>query len=564
MPRNPARSEGIIFSNFEFSSPEILYLQSICLEYGLGRSISHQNSLKQLQHAFEMSQSQSSSSQLCALILCELGYEYLLGARVPLNERKAYECFFKGHTLDPDQPALSNNLGYCLLNGIGVVADPVKASELFLRSALQGNINSQHNFGYCLQHIGKSLVMKCEENSPLYWFRLSADSGSSDSQFRLGYCYQYGLEGLPINISEAVRFYTQSANQYNSFGQYCLASCHQRHLVHRHYTKSLQEDGEKTAFNLYLASACQGNPYGLHGLGQCFQHGIGVKRNIIEANRIYSLVNNSHKVVPMGDAANFLNLSPPHLCYHNHLICHPTYHTLSSSRYPNLVLKTHQPHYLWEIVCQFGYVPYVNILQESAKKGCLISAGFLLHLYLEDIQSSDETTLELMESRPQIVEELSSWLALLGENSKEHRVTSPQFIAYSYLKSYLISASQDGVDIQHLECLYPIPLPKFLHQFSEEYQLTLSNLDDSSPAHYDYCLYLLLKTPQEPSIPELFLKLRKSAYLPSRALVAICFYHGVQGYEKNLTMALEYGEICSLYGMKRIIEYGIISDPKKE
>jgi TPR repeat protein len=584
-------------------SPEVFYLQAIFSEYGLGVPINRLKSLSFLRNSLNQSLALAQSLPpsfltLSASAYCDLGYEYLFGSRVNANPTKAFEFFTQGLTLDPDHSALATNLAYCYLNGLGVDRNPSKAFELYLRGALQGNPSSQHNVGYCLQYqvvcggdFDKTLL-DGEKKSSIYWYRISSDSGSSYGQFRLGYCYQYGLEGLTKDMTQAMKYYHMSANHGNSFGQYCLAYCHHQHLIpNSHYTKTLKKEIEKKAFDLYLDSSCQGNPYGLHGLGQCFQHGIGVKKNITESNRIYSLIHRLQETMMMSSSQNQnhdLNdnsSSHPHLYYPQQLVCHTSYHPLSSSQFPDYSLLTiHRPHYLWEVIGQFGYQPFYSLLVDYSDRGCLLSSGFLLQLLHLDFFAfvptfSDETTLqkyhELTEQIPVIISEFTSLQTLQSEDEINDDSSKPFSLlslssnpkmTTTYLIHYLTSLTHP-----------PPPLPASvatqrhprhphpsLHQLShEELQLfstttssssSSSQLDIFPPALFDFCLQHFSSQNsdacEDVPITEYFQRLPSSPYLPARLLAGACFMKGLYGYEKNRVVTEDYSVLCQRYGVK--------------
>jgi TPR repeat protein len=581
--------------NYQMVSPnlgdsaEVSYLQGICSEYGIGAPINRLKSLEFLRSCLNQSLTQHSPPHslltLSASAYCDLGYEYLFGSRVNSNPTKAFEFFTQGLTLDPDHSALANNLAYCYLNGFGVNPNPSRAFELYLRAALQGNPSSQHNVGYCLQYQvcgGDSKpAMVGEQNSSIYWYRISSEAGSSYGQFRLGYCYQYGLEGLPKDLTKAMRYYSLSANRGNSFGQYSLAYCqHQLLIPNSHYTKTLKEDIEKKSFNLYLDSACQGNLYGLHGLGQCFQHGIGVKKNVIESNRIYSLTHRSQKTLP---SSQNQNQDFPHLTYPEQLVCHPSYHPLSSVQFPHYsLLTTHRPHHLWEVISQFGYAPFYSLLVDYSDRGCRLSSGFLLQLLHLDFYSfipsfTDDRTLQkcrqLSEQLPAIISEFSSWQILHSEEettdvgpadgvpkpfSSLLSLSSNPKMTITYLFRYLSSLQMKLETTPSSStmtlCHFILSLShEELQSFTFPSSSSLSQLEIYPPALFDYCVHVLsnsLEASDDIPIADYLRRLRSSPYLPARTVAGVFFMKGSHGYEMNLTIARDYFEMSACYGVR--------------
>jgi TPR repeat protein len=636
------------------SSCEILYLQSICSEYGLGLPINKLKSFSSLKAAaatisaihIPQAGEANPSSLLLASLFCDLGYFFLFGIKTKSSSSKlASDYFMKGFSLssisdhDHDHTtttttttaALLNNLGFCYLYGYGVEKDSKKAYELYLQGALHGDINCQHNVGYCLQyHLldhdeddshhtiqeGEQLssTFSSYSSSAIYWYQLAADAGSSYGQFRLGYCYQHGLEGLTTNLTTAIHFYTLSANQQNSFGQYFLASCHQHLLVPppspshgHHHTRAMQQESELKAYGLYLDSACQGNPYGLHGLAQCYQHGIGVERNLNEAQRIYSLFSSSAPLPSLLSPSSItadptihasstnpkfghhpLISSGPHHYYHEHLICHLSYQTISttlpfshSSHYS--LLNTHNPHHLFEVVCQFGYQPYYSLLTEYSQRGCNLSSAYLLCILYQNFfeflpPANDEKHSLDYQQRcqqiPSILSELSSWMTLLAEEEGEGEAkeeghggqhlplsltawSSPSNHKVLYLISFLSTLQKHPAPRldSFLSAFHP-DLPSHGDgriPFSTLSTHTLQPFTSFPPALHDFHLPLFFASSpassQSPPPPDLH-ALGQSTYLPSRYLIACCHLYGFYGFEKNITLANESFTLCLSYGMR--------------
>ena len=107
-----------------------------------------------------------------------------------------------------------------------------------------------------------------------------AEQGHASAQSNLGYLYENGL-GVPIDLSEAMRWYRQSAEQGNSYSQTRLGYLFERGLgVPRNDTLAAQ---------WFAKSAEAGDEQGQSWLASMYRDGRGVTRNYKEAEKWFSL-----------------------------------------------------------------------------------------------------------------------------------------------------------------------------------------------------------------------------------------------------------------------------------
>ncbi len=110
-------------------------------------------------------------------------------------------------------------------------------------------------------------------------FTEAAEQGNVHAQYILGVCYSYG-QGAPQDDARAVRFFTMAADNGYSSAQYDLAGC--------------LEEGRggdrnpRKAFKLYKQVAEQGNRYAETALARCYYKGFGVLRSYSRAAIWYS------------------------------------------------------------------------------------------------------------------------------------------------------------------------------------------------------------------------------------------------------------------------------------
>lgn len=307
-----------------------------------------------------------------------LGMCYLNGTEE--DKQKAFSCFEKAAEYDE---RAKNSLGHCFQYGIGTDRDENKAVKLFKEAADLGYTEAQFNYAYC-RYMGNGSQPKDEAEAGEY-FRKSAESIAA-SEFFVGFYYYYGLGGMENDKSKAVEYFINAAkenfapaqymlgiiyeqgetteknddkaleyysaaaeNGYDE-AQFALASLYCRRREHQNAIKwltaaakqgsvivsqySLLEYREKytdvppeddfDAFKALKNAAKQGNAEAENYLGMCYEKGVGTKRDLQEAYRLYSSAADANN--PMGqynlarcydenselsaDVSLFLNIDP--------------------------------------------------------------------------------------------------------------------------------------------------------------------------------------------------------------------------------------------------------------
>lgn len=136
----------------------------------------------------------------------------------------------------------------------------------------RGNVIAMDHYGWLLDGGDEERVR---------WFRKAAERGGAHAQNSLGHCLQVG-RGVPKDRVEALRWFRASAAQGNRFGQLSLANL----MGFDADPAFLPQDWEE-AFRLYRLSANQGWHFAQYHLGECYEKGLGVHKNLLEARRWY-------------------------------------------------------------------------------------------------------------------------------------------------------------------------------------------------------------------------------------------------------------------------------------
>jgi hypothetical protein len=148
----------------------------------------------------------------------------------------------------------------------------------YLKLAEQGklrNAREQYELGR-MYYEGKGVALDLTEAAK--WYRESASQGNADAQLRLGRMYQYG-NGVALDLVEAAKWFRTSASQGNADAQFAIGSMY-------HYGTGVELDLTEAA-KWYSKSAHQGDASAQLALGHMFYTGKGVSLDLTEAAKWY-------------------------------------------------------------------------------------------------------------------------------------------------------------------------------------------------------------------------------------------------------------------------------------
>jgi hypothetical protein len=146
------------------------------------------------------------------------------------------------------------------------------------RKVAQDDVSAMCDLGMWLQEgfqdrKGRSTLRR----NPGYAFRLlktASEGGHKVAAASLGYAYDVGL-GTNRNKRQAVRWYTVDYRNGHSGGAANLAT------VYRDFGDL------RGAFGWWMRAAAMGDGDAMGDVGYCYQYGIGVRKNIASARRMY-------------------------------------------------------------------------------------------------------------------------------------------------------------------------------------------------------------------------------------------------------------------------------------
>ena len=232
----------------------------VCYWRGLGVS-------KDVVKAFELYSKAADQGNVNSI--GNLGNCFYYGSGCPQDYAKAVEYLKKAEKLGNNSPNILYLLGMCYDNGYGIARDYAKAFEYFSKSAESDHPNAQFELANYYYN-GKWITKNHTKAFELYI--KSAESGNPYAQYNVGYCYDNG-DGVTADSKKAVEWYRKSAEQGHADAQYKLAS-----LI----------GDSQNAFEWYKKAAHQDHADAQYEVGECYQSGSGVTKDLKKAIEWYS------------------------------------------------------------------------------------------------------------------------------------------------------------------------------------------------------------------------------------------------------------------------------------
>lgn len=243
--------------------------------------------------------------------LFQMGKRYQIGNGVTQDESEAFRLFELA--AKQGYPPALVRIADCYLEGKGVAENKTEAFRLFKAAAEQGNAEGQYQVGLCYAQ-GHGTKTDC--NEAIHWYRKAAAQGHGDTSYLLGIHYLLGVT-VPQSDSLASQYLEVAAKAESIFytmwddilsydlpplsGEECLRRANMAFLL---YTV---EDHSQIEFDWYKRAADFGSAEGQRKLGECYEFGMGVKKNLSRAVQLY------RKAAEQGDAEGQYRLGS---CYY--------------------------------------------------------------------------------------------------------------------------------------------------------------------------------------------------------------------------------------------------------
>lgn len=161
-------------------------------------------------------------------------------------------------------------------NGTGCQKNNEVAARWFSSAADLGDAEAQFFLG-CLYRDGQGVAK--DLNRAVEMFRMSSEQGNTSASFWLACAFKEGTD-VPLNLSESELLLRKAAEGGHTKAQYELAVMN--HYGNFEFPKNFAE-----ALKWYRLAALRGFPDALHGLGQMYEDGLGVNRDMNEAKKYF-------------------------------------------------------------------------------------------------------------------------------------------------------------------------------------------------------------------------------------------------------------------------------------
>jgi TPR repeat protein len=207
----------------------------------------------------------------------DLGFLYLFGDFYShLQADQAKGMYWLRKSLAQGDAQAQDLMGCLLHRGQFLAQDKVEAARLFRKAAEQGDPYAQSNLGYCYLK-GEGVAKDVAE--AVGWFRLAAAKGEVRAQFHLGCILETG-EGFPKDCSEAAKWFFNLAliAEMDKPGPWPYD--------YPHSGRSPRQAEERPA-SAWRKDAEAGNHRAQYELGYCYEKGVGVAHDEVEAFKWY-------------------------------------------------------------------------------------------------------------------------------------------------------------------------------------------------------------------------------------------------------------------------------------
>jgi len=176
------------------------------------------------------------------------------------------------------------NLGLMYQDGLGCKKDMAEAMRLFRLAAEQGDEWGQTQLAFA--YMGKHGIAP-DYDAAIHWLSLAAKQGSIGALNNLGTMYLQG-KGVEKNYEKAYRYLSEAADRAGANAENLanLASPHINLGYMCEHGLGTPLDPKK-AFNHYSFAARAGLVVGEHGVGRCYEQGIGVTKDLKAAKLWY-------------------------------------------------------------------------------------------------------------------------------------------------------------------------------------------------------------------------------------------------------------------------------------
>ena len=237
-------------------NPEGMTNLAVLLRQGKGTEANYPEAARLLETAAELQNPRA--MYLSGLLYLEGDEQH------PRDERHAFRLFLDAAEAGYEKAWYA--VAHCRENGIGTLANPVRAATDYRLAAEYGLPDAQFRYATMLR---RGEVVRQNDEESFRWLSSAAAQGHPDAICELGYYYDTGVTVAKDPV-RARHLFEESASLGCARAMTNLA---QLYAVGR----GVEADEEK-AVSLFLQAADAGDPFAMTRIGEMYENGVGVKQ----------------------------------------------------------------------------------------------------------------------------------------------------------------------------------------------------------------------------------------------------------------------------------------------
>lgn len=209
-----------------------------------------------------------------AVAQCDLGYCYEYGIGLKRDKNTAFSLYMKA--AEQELPRAMANVGVYYEYGYSVKKDTTKAIDWYLRAAKKNNSFAMYHLGLCFEN-GNGEKKDLEKAA--VWYRKAAEMKDPDSGITSGTIYNKLNSGTEHQLGciKTLEWAKLAANGYNKYLPMLAKAYEEGTYVQKNNYKAARIYA--MAIEILLAEANKGNETAMSDLADCYEKGMGVKKD---------------------------------------------------------------------------------------------------------------------------------------------------------------------------------------------------------------------------------------------------------------------------------------------
>ena len=218
------------------------------------------------------------AEQGCTPAMVDLANFYFVFGK-PEDKEKAFQLYKEAAEKDNSEGQYW--LGLLYGSSHYGINDAKKSFEWIKKSAEQGYIEAQNLLGRCYE---KGEGVEKDINEAIKWYERGAAQSAAFVQYEYGSRFLHGDDEMPKDVERYVKWLTKSAEQGYAKAQYNLLAYYVSENKEEAITNAIERLRKTAEHNeTWESESVQAQFF----MGLCYENGIGIAKNIDEANKWY-------------------------------------------------------------------------------------------------------------------------------------------------------------------------------------------------------------------------------------------------------------------------------------